>query len=183
MLSCGEDFSSDPWLSGAGGSPAVLTVCRPRWPLRRLLVIVRGDRVDELALAWAARLARPARPGGAAVAALMVAAPSPGAPGRHELAEEGIASLLLATSAAGHKMKRIASRLADLRLDSALHLRQGLPERAIHDELAAGDYDLVIAGIAERGWEAQWRLRPLLGTLLVDLRCPLLIVFPSATGA
>ena len=45
--------------SGEGQGPAVLIGCQTRWPLRKLLVIVRGDEVDDMALVWAAR--RPGR--------------------------------------------------------------------------------------------------------------------------
>jgi hypothetical protein len=46
----------------------------------------------------------------------------------------------------------------------------------IREELATDDYDLAIAGIAVRGWEAQWRLRPFLDRLLQDALCPMLVV-------
>ena len=157
--------------TGKGPGPAVLIGCQTRWPLRKLLVIVRGDEVDNIALAWAARLARPS---GAALTALMVALPTPA--GHHETDEEGIAALLTATNATGRRMKRTAQRLAALQLDATLHLRQGVPESVIREELATDDYDLAIAGIAVRGWEAQWRLRPFLDRLLQDAFCPLLVV-------
>lgn len=157
--------------TGEGQGPAVLIGCQTRWPLRKLLVIVRGDEVDDMALVWAARLARPS---GAALTALMVALPAPA--GHQESGEEGIAALLTATNATGRKMKRTAQRLAALHLDGTLHLRQGVPESVIREELATDDYDLAIAGIAVRGWEAQWRLRPFLDRLLQDAFCPLLVV-------
>ena len=157
--------------TGEGPGPAVLIGCQTRWPLRKLLVIVRGDEVDNKALAWAARLGRPS---GATLTALMVALPTPA--GHHETDEEGIAALLTATNATGRKMKRTAQRLAALHLDATLHLSQGVPELVIREELATDDYDLAITGIAVRGWEAQWRLRPFLDRLLQDAFCPLLIV-------
>lgn len=154
-----------------GSGPAVLVGCRTHWPLQKLLVIVRGDEVDDLALAWAARLARPS---GASVTALMVAPAT--APG-HDLAiDDDISTLLAATSTTGRKMKRAAEHLAALQLDGIVHLRQGAPEAVIREELAANAYDLAITGLAVRGWEARWRLRPFLDGLLLDLTCPLLIV-------
>lgn len=170
ILPCG-DIRLRHQLLQPGEGPAVLIGCQTRWPLRKLLVIVRGDEVDDMALVWAARLARPS---GAALTALMVALPAPA--GHHKSDEEGIAALLTATNATGRKMKRAAQRLAALRLDGTLHLRQGLPENVIREELATEDYDLAIAGIAVRGWEAQWRLRPFLDRLLQDAFCPLLVV-------
>ena len=172
ILPCGDIKLRNQLLqTDAGQGPAVLIGCQTRWPLRKLLVIVRGDEVDDMALVWAARLARPS---GAALTALMVALPAPA--GHHETDEEGIASLLTANNATGRKMKRTAQRLAALQLDATLHLRQGLPESVIREELATDDYDLAIAGIAVRGWEAQWRLRPFLDKLLQDAFCPLLVV-------
>lgn len=152
-----------------GRGPAVLFGCQARWPLRKLLVIVRGDQVDELALAWAARLARPTD---AAVTALMVVAPS----AHGEASDESIPAYLSATSVTGRRMKQAAGHLAALQIDGARHLRQGAPETVIREELAVGDYDLAITGVAVRGWEARWRLRPFLDQLLHDVRCPLLVV-------
>ena len=154
-----------------GGGPAVLIGCRAHWPLRRLLVIVRGDQVDDLALAWAARLARPSS---ADVTALIVAPTA--SPGRSLASDDGLPTLLAATSMTGRRMKHATERLAALQLDGIVHLRQGAPEAAIREELAANAYDLAITGLAVRGWEARWRLRPFLDRLLQDLACPLLIV-------
>lgn len=180
VLPCSDDTLRGRWLGDtAGQRPAVLIACQPRWPLRKLLVIVRGDQVDDQALAWAARLAHPS---GAAATALMVA--PQGQAGHalalrgalhHEPAEAGIAALLSTGNAAGRKLQQVAQRLAALQLDGTLHLRQGAPEAVIRDELAAAPYDLAITGLAVRGWEARWRLRPFLDKLLQDTRCPLLI--------
>jgi nucleotide-binding universal stress UspA family protein len=73
-------------------------------------------------------------------------------------------------------MKHVTDRLAGLQLDGMVHLRQGAPEAMIREELAATTYDLAITGLAVRGWEARWRLRPFLDGLLADATCPLLIV-------
>jgi nucleotide-binding universal stress UspA family protein len=156
--------------NGAGDGAAVLFACRPRWPLRRLLLIVRGDPVDDEALAWATRLARAS---GAAATALMVA---PHMPANHALpAHDDISSLLSANNATGHKMQQAVQRLASMQLDAALHLRQGAPETVIRKELASTPYDLAIAGVAVRSADAQWRLRPLLHKLLPEMNCPLLL--------
>jgi hypothetical protein len=176
-------------MSGDSSGPATIYACRPRWPLRRLLLIVRGDPVDDAALAWAARLVKPAASAsGASATALMVAPHTPGVHGSlrvmhapagagsvHSPVYDDISSLLSANSAIGHNMQHVVQRLAALQLDAVLHLRQGAPEAMIREELAAAPYDLVIAGVAVRSAEAQWRLRPLLHKLLPDLRCPLLL--------
>ena len=99
----------------------------------------------------------------------------PVSPTYGEASDEGIPAFLAATSATGRKMKQAAKRLAALQLDGTLHLRQGAPEAVIREELAADDYDLAITGLAVRGWEARWRLRPFLDHLLQDVRCPLLV--------
>lgn len=190
ILPCVDfNFPGPLQLSGDGSGPAVLYACRPRWPLRRLLLIVRGDPVDDAALLWAARLVKPtALAGGVAATALMVAPHTPGqhtalrvlpapagAGGAHFPAHDDISSLLSANSAIGHKMQHVVQRLTALQLDAVLHLRQGAPEAMIREELAAAPYDLAIAGVAVRSAEAQWRLRPLLHKLLPDLDCPLLL--------
>lgn len=151
------------------GAPT-LYACRPRWPLRRLLLILRGDPVDDAALAWATRLARAS---GAAATALMVAPHTTAtyAPPAHD----DVSSLLSVNTAKGHKMQHAARRLAAMQLDAVLHLRQGKPEVVIREELASTSYDLVVAGVAVRSPDAQWRLRPLLHKLLPEMNCPLLL--------
>jgi nucleotide-binding universal stress UspA family protein len=156
--------------NGNGDGATVMFACRPRWPLRRLLLIVRGDPVDDAALAWATRLARAS---GAAATALMVAPHLPAS--RALSAHDDISSLLSANNATGHKMQHAAQRLASVQVDAVLHLRQGAPETVIREELASTPYDLAIAGVAVRGAEAQWRLRPLLHKLLPEMNCPLLL--------
>lgn len=150
--------------------PALLYACQPRWPLRRVLLIGRGDPVDDAALTWAARVIHAS---GAATTALMVA---PHAAAVSALpAQDDIASLLSPHHALGFQMQRVAQQLAALQLDAVLHLRQGAPATVIREELACTPYDLAIAGVAIRGASAQWRLRPLLGGLLPDFPCPLLL--------
>lgn len=153
-----------------GLGPAVLYACQPRWPLRRVLLIVRGDPVDDAALTWAARVIHASD---AAATALMVA---PHAAAVSALpAQDDIASLLSPHHALGFRMQRVAQQLAALQLDAVLHLRQGAPATVIREELACAPYDLAMAGVAIRGAAAQWRLRPLLGDLLPDFPCPLLL--------
>lgn len=153
-----------------GNPVCTVYACRPRWPLRRLLLIVRGDPVDDAALTWAARLARAS---GAATTALMVA---PHASNSQALpAHDDISSLLSAHIAAGSTMQRTAQRLTAHQVDAVFHLRQGAPELVIREELASLSYDLVIASVAVANPDAPWRLRPLLHKLLPDLKCPLLL--------
>lgn len=171
LLPCLDHNLLSSLLNGASNDgPAVLFGRRPCWPLHRLLLIVRGDRVDDAALAWAARLTRTS---GASAAALMIA-PHASALSVHP-AQDGISNLLSPTHAIGRKMQHAAQGLAAMQLDAVLHLRQGEPEVVIREELASAPYDLVIAGIAVRDAEAQWRLRPLLHKLLPELTCPLLL--------
>ncbi len=169
ILSC-LDYNLAGALLDGGDAAATLFACRPRWPLRRLLLIVRGDPVDDAALAWATRLARASQ---AAMTALMVAPHASTTPG--PTARDNIANLLSPQDSTGHKMQRAAHVLAAAHLNAVLHLRQGAPETVIRKELASTPYDLAITGIAVHGAEAQWRLRPLLHRLLPDLPCPLLI--------
>lgn len=163
------EASSEPPQEWEERAPT-LYVCRPRWPLSRLLLIVRGDPVDDAALEWAARLAHAS---GAAATALMVAPHNPAtyAPPVHD----DVSSLLSANNAMGHKMQHVLHSLAAMQLDAVLHLRQGAPEIVIREELASTPYDLAVAGVAVHAADAQWRLRPLLHKLLPEMNCPLLL--------
>ena len=160
-----------------GAAPfAVLVAQRPRWPLRRLLLVVCGEDTDEGAVDWALRLAVPSA---AAVTVLAVVPPVPAM--YHGLArmENSLASVLTTHTALGCQMRRVARRLVESRVDGTLRLRQGAPDQQVRRELVEGDPDLVIMATKP----CRWFLRQLKGepicSLLTGLDRPLLLAQPT----
>jgi nucleotide-binding universal stress UspA family protein len=155
---------------------AILVAEVPRWPLKRILLLVCGERADDAALEWTLRLARSSV---AAVTALVVVPPVPlmyrGLAGM----EQNLAALLATDTALGKHMRGVATRLSECGIDGTLRLRQGAPDHQITRELADGDHDLVIVATRPCGW---W-LRQLKGdpicSVLSWVDRPLLLAEPT----
>jgi nucleotide-binding universal stress UspA family protein len=157
---------------------AILVAQRPRWPLQRILLAICGDSVDDAAMDWALRLARPST---AAVTVLAVVPPVPTM--YHGLArmEQSMAALLTTDTALGRQMHHVARRLAECNVDGTLRLRQGAPDQEICREVVEGNHDLVV--MATR--PCRWWLRQLGGdpicSLLSRVDRPVLLAEPTAT--
>lgn len=155
---------------------SLLVARRPRWPLRRMLLVMRGEETDDEAVDWMVRLAQPSS---AAVTVLAVVPPLPAM--YHDMArmEQGLAALLATDTALGRQMRRVARRLVNWEIEGTLRLRQGPPDWQIRREVAEGDYDLIAIAAEPHG---PW-LRRLLGEVIGPLlRCadrPVLIAKPT----
>lgn len=141
---------------------SLLVVRRPRWPLREILLIIRGDEGDDVAVDWVVRLARNCD---IRVTILTVVPPMPAMYHGMARMQQGLTFLLAGNSALGRQMRQAAQQLAEWRIESALRLCQGTPDLIIRREMVGGDYDLVVV-TAERG--PRW-LRCLMGELAVPM--------------
>jgi MshEN domain/Universal stress protein family len=127
--------------------PALLAVRCPRLPLRKVLLIVGGEASEDISVRWTVRLARPS---GAAVTVLAVAPAAPGAALGAPHLERGMPALLATDTALGRQMRRVARRLQNWGIDGRLRLREGSLGQQVQLEVAAEDYDMIIAA-AELG--------------------------------
>jgi len=132
-------------------SASLLVARRPRWPLKRLLLLISGGERDNAAVDWAVRLARPS---GASVTALTVVAPAPAMYGRYARMQPGLDAVLTTNTPLGQQMRRVARWLVDWEVQATLLLRQGMPDQEIRRELAQGDYDLIAVADQPSEW---WR--------------------------
>lgn len=155
---------------------SVLIARRPRWPLRRILLVTRGQCLDIVAADWVVRLAQPSR---AAVTVLAVQPPMSGTESQ-ALAGGGLADWLTTDTPLGRELRQIAQHLVNWEIDGKLRFRQGLPDWQIKSEVAEGDYDLIIIAADP----ADWWLRRLLGRLVSPLLGwidrPVLVAKPPA---
>jgi nucleotide-binding universal stress UspA family protein len=156
--------------------PAILVAERPRWPLKRILLVLCGEGADHGAVDWGLRLALPSA---AAVTVLAVVPPMPIMYRGLSRMEQSIAALLTTDTALGRQMHRVARRLAEREVNGALRLRQGAPDEQIYREVVEGDHDLVV--LAPR--PCHWWLRQLKGdpicSLLSQVDRPMLLVAPT----
>ena len=119
---------------------AALVVREPRWPLRRILLILCAEERDSTAVDWVLHLAHLA---GSRVTVLAVVPPVPAMYGRRVAPGDGLPGLLTANSPLGQQMRRVARHLTTWDIDANLRLREGSPEVQIRREVGDGDYDLV----------------------------------------
>ena len=132
---------------------SLLVVRKPRWPLRHLLLVVQGEKTDDVAADWIVRLARPC---GARVTVLAVVPPVPAMYDRCTRMQQGLDALLTTDTVLGRQMHRVAQRLVDLKVDATLRLRQGAPDQQIQLEVAEGNYDLITVAARPRSWWRRW---------------------------
>ena len=127
----------------------LLVVRKARWPLSRMLILLRGEDGDDSTVDWCIRLAQ------ACNATITLLAIVPSAPVMYQglkRFEVGLYELLSTESVLGRRLRRAAERLVKENLDGTLRLRQGSPEWQSRYELSVGDYDLVVMSADPDDW-------------------------------
>jgi nucleotide-binding universal stress UspA family protein len=155
---------------------SLLVTRGPRWPLRRLLLIVRGDETDTVAVDWTVRLARPS---GALVTVLAVVPPVPAMYNGFARMQQGLDALLTTETALGQSMRRMARWLVEWEVEGTLRLRQGAPDEQIRREVAEGDYDLITVAARPDDRAVRWLLGDRVKSLLCWADRPVLIAKPT----
>jgi nucleotide-binding universal stress UspA family protein len=169
LLAVAADEAASGWLPGS-----LLLVRRPRWPLKKLLLVVQGTGADDAAVDWAVRLARSSA---AAVTVLAWVLPTPTQRHGQAAAPQGLNDLLMPDTVLGQQMYRLSQRLVNWEIESTLRLCQGAPEQQIRREVAEGNYDLIAVAVEPLGPGRLWRE---LGALLLRRASqPVLIVKPT----
>jgi hypothetical protein len=109
--------------------PAVMVARRPRWPLKSIRLVIRGQDRDIAALDWVLRLARQSF---SRVTVLAIVPPVPAMYGQRLMMTQGLPALLTAGSPLGRQMRRVARSLVDWEVDSTLRLGDTASEAAFH---------------------------------------------------
>jgi nucleotide-binding universal stress UspA family protein len=140
-----------------------------RRPLRRILLLVRGEATDEATVEWGLHLAQTNN----SEVTLLVVLPAPlSDSGRHTCA---LSDLLAGHSLPGKYVRRVLRRLVDAGVNATLKLNQGSPERQVRQEVKQEVYDLIIISAEPSGRLLEKRLEPLITPLLMWTERPLLI--------
>lgn len=156
--------------------PASVLIARcPRWPLKRLLLVTRGQGLDNVAVDWVIRLAQAS---GGAVTVLAVQPPLSGADSQ-ALTGGGLSDWLTTDTPLGQQLRRIAQQLVTWEIQGKLRFRQGLPEWQIKAEVAEGEPDLIILAADPDDWWLRRILGRLVGPLLDWADRPVLIAKPT----
>jgi nucleotide-binding universal stress UspA family protein len=115
----------------------------PRWPIRRILLLLRCEAADLEALSWVRRFSTPYATG---VTALTLIPPVPAMYAGLRRMEVDMGDVLSTNSKLGVHLRTVAARLAHWQIEGHLRIRQGAPEGALLAELDNGEFDLLAAG-------------------------------------
>lgn len=155
---------------------ALLVARHPRWPLKRILLVIQGKDSDDATVEWVVRLGRPS---GSAVSVLAVVPPVPAMYRGRSCMDQGLPSLLTTDTPLGYKLRRVARHLVDWEVEGTLRLRQGPPDWEIHREVVEGDYDLIAVTVQPRHLSLRWLEGDPIGSLLRWSDRPVLAVKPA----
>jgi nucleotide-binding universal stress UspA family protein len=155
-------------------APTSLLITRqPRWPIRRVLLVIRGEERDTEAVHWALRLGRCS---GAVVTVLPLVMSLPALYRDHAQMQQSLPVLLATDTPLGRKLRWAARRLVEWEVQGTLRLREGEAGMQIRQEMLEGDYDLVVIAAEAQNRLWRWLLGELINPLLHWADCPILIV-------
>jgi nucleotide-binding universal stress UspA family protein len=154
---------------------SVLIARCPRWPLRKILFVTRGQMLDNLAVSWVISLAQPSR----ATVTVLALQPPMSAMDTQALYGRGLSDWLETDTPLGGQLRRIVARLVDWELTGMLRFRHGLSGWQIKSEMAEGDYDLIIVAADPTNWWLRRLLGELVNPLLNWVDRPVLVAKPA----
>lgn len=154
---------------------SVLIARCPRWPLKKILFVTRGQTLDDLAVNWVIYLAQPSR----ATVAVLALQPPISATDTQALYGRGLSDWLETDTPLGRQLRRIAARLVSWELTGTLRFRHGLSGWQIKAEVTEGDYDLIIVAADPTNWWLRRLLGELVSPLLNWVDRPVLVVKPT----
>jgi nucleotide-binding universal stress UspA family protein len=156
-------------------SASLLVARGPRWPLKRILLVIRNEATDQDAVDWVIRLAHPSD---AEVTVLPLITPGPQMYRYDNRMQYSLSSLLSTDCSFGRKLRWIAHRLVDWDIEGTLRLREEPPFWQIRCEAIEGDYDMVIIANEPPNRVWRWLLGELVNPLLSWADRPILIAKP-----
>jgi nucleotide-binding universal stress UspA family protein len=140
-----------PQLSSGEQAPLLL-LRQPRWPLREILFVLRGDRRDLPALDWALALAGASR---ASVTVLVVYPDIPAFYTRCPKIQLELPLLLQMENEIGALLRKILRRSKLEKIPCELSLQKACPDDQIRMQVSESNCDLLI--ISQEGRSRLWR--------------------------
>lgn len=140
---------------------SVLITRQPHFPLKKILLVTRGQSLDDVAVDWVIRLARPSK----AVVTVLAVQPAISGTDSQALHRGGLTNWLGTDTPLGCQLRRIAGQLANWDIEGTLHFRQGSPSSQIQREVLEGEPDLIVVAADS----SNWLLRRIPGQLINPL--------------
>ena len=174
MVSRGQRLRiGDPgnWLAQKSTS-TILLARKPRWPFRRLLLILRNERSDAGAATWALRLACESD---AFITILPIVPSLPNFLQISDNSQKILTNLLNSTVPLAEMLRKLLAQLEESQVRHEIQLQRGLPDWQVAQALNAGEHELLITGDEEGVWLSRWVRGEFIAPLLRWLDCPILI--------
>ncbi len=151
----------------------LITNC-PRWPLKKILLITRGQGTDDIAVDWAVRLAQSSQ---ATITVLAVVPPKTAMSPQLFRIQNGLTDWLSNDTVLGQQMNHLVQRLVNWDIKGTLRFRQGAPNGQIQCEVTEGNYDLIVMAAGPFDWRRRL-LGELVSPLLRWVDSPVLVANP-----
>jgi len=155
---------------------SLLMVRQPRWPIKKILLIIRDGGVDDqAAIDWTVHIAKSSN---TTVTILPIIPPVPhmydGVPAmRHSLP-----ALLNTDTLLGRELRHLACRLVDWEIEGTLRLRDEPPDWQVCNEVAEEDPDLIIIAAEPHNRLMRWLKGEMVNPLMCWADRPVLIAKP-----
>jgi len=151
---------------------SLLVVRNPRWPIEKMLLVIRNEDTDEAAIDWAVLMARRCD---AAITVLPVVPPIPLMYAGLKRMNYSPTTLLASNCPLGRKIRQITHRLNEWEIKGMLRLCDETPDLLIQSEVSEGDYDLIVIASEPHNRIRKWVLGNMMNTLLKWTDRPVLI--------
>jgi nucleotide-binding universal stress UspA family protein len=157
--------------------PVSLLIARnPRWPLQKILLVLRDSKYDAAAIAWILQIASRS---GASVTVLPLIASLPPVYAGINLQHHSLTSLLGSTCTMSKTLRRVSQDLAGRNIQGTLRLREGTITDQIRDEFEENDFDLAVIAADTQPSIVHWLMGELVNPLLNVAQIPILVAKPA----
>lgn len=154
---------------------SLLVVRNPRWPLRKILLVLRDSKFDAVAIKWVVQIASKNK---AAVTVLPVIAPAPPIFAGINIQHRSLINLLGSTCPLGETLRHVSQNLAKQNIPGTLRLREGTIVEQIQQEVEECDYDFAVIAADAQNSIVRWMMGELVNPLLNMAEVPTLLAKP-----
>ncbi len=151
---------------------SILIARQPRWPIQKILLVLRVEATDQAAVNWVCRLARPS---GADVTILPIVPSLPAMYSQGAQVQTELGVLLSPNTPSGRQIRHLAQQFVEWEITGTMRLRQGEPNWQIQTETTETAYDLVVIGAEPHPRWQRWLLGELVSPLLRWAFMPVLV--------
>ena len=156
-------------------STSVLYLRQPHWPIKSILLVIRGRLEDEIAIGWMLRVAHASQ---ARVTILGIIPDLPALYSRYGFIPTRFEDLIEVDSISGYQLRSILKLMAKYGIEGHFHLVQSSPNQQILEVASAVTSDLIIIAAESRGKLMRKWLGELVQPLLKQAEWPVLVASP-----